>query len=98
MKDQCILCKSYHESYDEAKEKLEEILTTHNERKGKTREIKDQAKQKIIKLATCVYMFLRKLDELDTKTIALFADSCGGKTRKIVATMLLYVVHNSSSL
>ncbi|KAJ8892044.1 hypothetical protein PR048_004611 [Dryococelus australis] len=50
-------------------------------------------------IGTCVYMFIRKLDELDTKTVALFADSYGGQNKNtIVAAMLLYVVHHSSSL
>ncbi|KAJ8866849.1 hypothetical protein PR048_032710 [Dryococelus australis] len=51
------------------------------------------------KFVTCVYMFLRKLDEMDTKTVALFADSCGGQNKNtIVAALLLYVVHHSSYL
>ncbi|KAJ8880735.1 hypothetical protein PR048_017205 [Dryococelus australis] len=42
-------------------------------------------------------MFIRKLDELDTKTVALFADSCGGQNKNTtVAAMPLYVDHSSS--
>ncbi|KAJ8894565.1 hypothetical protein PR048_007228 [Dryococelus australis] len=87
--DQCSLCMSYPEGTVEAKQILEETFTIYNQRKDKTREINDQAKQRA----------MRNLMNWTPNTVALFADSCGGQNKNtIAAALLLYVVHHGSSL